>query len=165
MNWNDRYKSPEAKEHISEMFYLLNFFALTQLEQWENIPDEFTPAWVEMNGSCHCNVRDPILFLSLALVGQIESVFSFNIFEEETKNVLFYELKTLLDWMNNSFFDFIFLKRPESELSDIDRIWLVVSRMCKIASNYENWDRYEIENLSFEHFVKKYAYPYDSSVD
>jgi hypothetical protein len=163
MNWNDQYKSPEAKEHISEMFYLLNFFALTQLEQWENIPDDFTPAWVEMNGSCQCNIYDPITFLTLALVGQCESVFYFNILEEESKNVLFYELKTLLDLMYESL-SHLFPKRSESELSDYDRIWLVVSRMCKIALSCENWGKYQIQNLSFDYFIQKYAYPHDSSV-
>jgi hypothetical protein len=159
---SDRYKLPEVKSHISEIFYLLNFFTFTQLEQWKNVPDDFTPAWVEMNGSCQCNVRDPILFLSLALAGQLESVFSFNIFEEDTRNILFYELRTLLEWMHNS--DVTFFKRSELELTDYDRMWLIVSRLCKIALSYENWEKYQIQDLSFEDFVKKYAYPYDSSV-
>jgi hypothetical protein len=159
---NDRYKLSEVKSHISEIFYLLNFFALTQLEQWGKVPDNFTPAWVEMNGSCQCNVSDPILFLSLALAGQLESVFSFNIFEEDTRNILFYELRTLLEWMHDS--NVIFVKRSEPELTDYDRIWLIVSRLCKIALSYENWGKYQIQDLSFEDFVKKYAYPYDFSV-
>jgi hypothetical protein len=156
----------EVAEHVSEIFYLLNFFSQTQLQQWEGVPDKFTPAWVEI-GSIQCNTDNSIHFLALILSGRIYLNGFLNIddspFCEKMRNLLFYEIGGLLDdWiLAICNIDFIFLKRPENEIMDNDRIWLIVSRLCKIALSYEDWNQYEIDELSFDYFVKKYTSPYD----
>jgi hypothetical protein len=72
------------------------------------------------------------------------------------------EITALLDdWILNTYYDFIFLKRPEDEIMNPDRIWLILSRLCKIALSCEDWDKYQVNELSFEYFVEKYTYPYD----
>jgi hypothetical protein len=86
----------------------------------------------------------------------------FNTFEEELQ-CIFYEIEALLnDWIlaiPNS--NFIFLKRSDDEIMNHDRIWLILSRLCKIALSYKDWDKYQMNELSFEYFVQKYTRPYD----
>lgn len=166
-NSSELFSSPETREHISEIFFLLNFFSQTQLEQWNQVPDDFPPRWVEL-GSIHCNADSSILFLTLILSGRmdlncVEPYFSiFNTFEEELQCIL-YEIGSLLnDWiLAIPNYDFIFLKRSEDEIMNPDRIWLILSRLCKIALSYENWDKYHINKLLFEYFVVNYTRPYD----
>ena len=155
------FRLPEIKEHISEVFYLLNFFSQPQLEQWGKVPDAFFPSWVDMS---HRNADSPILFLTLILSSRIDLnlvepyIFIFN----EKIKLIFYEISGLLDnWILDTPHDFIFLKRQEDEIMDTDRIWLILSRLCKIALSYEEWDKYQINELSFKYFVDKYAHPYD----
>jgi hypothetical protein len=150
----------EEIEHVSEIFYLLNFFSQTQQQQWNQVPDDFPPKWVEI-GSIHCNVDNSIYFLACVFIGRIDLITFFTSLNEETKNILHYEIKGLLDYWMTEFYSFIFLKREESELSDIDNIWLILSRLSKIALSYEDWDKYKINELSFAYFVEKYTRPYD----
>jgi hypothetical protein len=157
------FRSPEIIEHVSEVFYLLNFFSKTQLQQWAQVPSEFSPVWVEL-GAIHCNTDSSIHFLTLIFSGRIDLnlvepyIFIFN----ETIKLIFYEISGLLDdWILNTYYDFVFLKRSEDEIMNPDRIWLVLSRLCKIALSYEDWGKYQINELSFEYFVKKYTHPYD----
>lgn len=157
----DFFRLPEIKEHTSEVSYLLIFFSRSQLEQWEKVPDDFLPSWVDMS---HRNADSPILFLTLMLSSRIDLnlvdpyIFTFN---KKTK-LIFYEISGLLDnWILQTHHDFIFFKRQEDEIMDNDRIWLILSRLCKIALSYEDWNRYEIDELSFDYFVKRYTSPYD----
>lgn len=75
---------------------------------------------------------------------------------------ILYEIRALLDdWiLAIPNYDFIFLKRSEDEITNTDRIWLILSRLCKIALSYEDWDKYQINGLSFEYFVENYTRPY-----
>ncbi|MEL4897495.1 hypothetical protein [Crocosphaera sp. Alani8] len=152
--------SREEIEHISEIFYLLNFFSQTQLEQWSQVPESFPPIWVE-TGCIHCNVDNSIRFFTYVFIGRIDLIPLFSVLNKKTKNILHDEIKVLLDYWMTEFYDFIFLKREELELSDIDKIWLILSRLCKIALSYEDWKRYPINELSFEYFLAKYTHPYD----
>lgn len=156
-------KSSEITEHISEIYYLLNFFSQTQLEQWKQVPDYFPRIWVEL-GSIQCNADSSILFLTLILSGRVDLNFVDPFcyaFNEEMKSIL-HEIDALLeDWILNTYYDSIFLKRPEDEIMNPDRIWLILSRLCKIALSCEDWDKYQVNELSFEYFVEKYTYPYD----
>lgn len=158
------FRSSEIIEHTSEIFYLLNFFSQTQQEQWKRVPDDFPPRWVEL-GSIHCNADSSIFFLTLIFDGRIElqplEPYCY-IFNEEMRCIL-YEIHALLyDWiLAIPNYDFIFLKRSEDEIMDTDRIWLILSRLCKIALSYEDWNKYQINELSFDYFVEKYTRPYD----
>lgn len=152
--------SQEETEHISEIFYFLNFFSQTQLEQWSQVPEFFSPVWVEI-GCIHCNVDNSIRFFTYVFIGRIDLIPLFSVLNKKTKNILHDEIKVLLDYWMTEFYDFIFLKREELELSDIDKIWLILSRLCKIALSYEDWKKYPINELSFEYFLEKYTHPYD----
>ncbi|WP_009633644.1 hypothetical protein [Synechocystis sp. PCC 7509] len=155
--------SSAIREHISEIFYLLNFFSQTQVEQWDRVPSDFSPAWVEI-GDIQCNADSSIFFLTLMLSGRVYLNFlepHIHIFNENMKSIL-YEIGGLLDdWIINTYYDFIFLKRTEDEIMNPDRIWLILSRLCKIALGYEDWGKYQIDELSFDYFVKNYTHSYD----
>lgn len=164
-NLSNFFKSPEIAEHISEMFYLLNFFSKTQLQQWAAVPDDFPPAWVELGG-IQCNADGAIFFITLVLSGRININFVepyCHIFDDQKMISILHEIGALLtDWIiDHPYHDFIFSKRPENEIMNPDRIWLILSRLCKIALSFENWDKYQINELSFEYFQEKYTYPYD----
>jgi hypothetical protein len=164
-NRSNFFKNPEIAEHTSEMFYLLNFFSKTQLQQWAAVPDDFPPAWVELGG-IQCNADRSILFLTLILSGRIYMNFVEPyryIFNEEKMISILCEIYALLtDWiLNHPDYDFIFSKRPDDEIMNPDRIWLILSRLCKIALSFENWDEYHINELSFEYFQEKYTHTYD----
>ncbi len=158
------FRTPEIIEHTSEIFYLLNFFSQTQQEQWNRVPDDFPPRWVEL-GNVQCNADSSILFLTLIFFGRIylnpleTYCYTFN---EKMKCILYEILALLDDWiLAIPNYDFIFLKRSEDEIMNPDRIWLILSRLCKIALGYEDWEKYQINELSFEDFVEEYTHPYD----
>ncbi len=79
------------------------------------------------------------------------------------------EINGLLDsWMTDAIgYEHIFTKRPEDLRHGVDgiygadQIWVVLSRLCKIALDYDDWEKYPTNKLSFEHFVEKYATEYD----
>ncbi len=54
--------SAEITEHVSELLYLLEFFSKTRHEQWDDLPDDFAPCWVDLT---HGNAETPVLFLEL----------------------------------------------------------------------------------------------------
>lgn len=47
------------------------------------------------------------------------------------------------------------------EVSNASKIWLVLSRLCEISLSYEDFNKYHINELSFEYFLNKYTSPYD----
>jgi hypothetical protein len=163
LNTSRLFRSSETTEHISEIFYLLNFFSQTQVEQWDQVPDNFSPAWVEVGG-IQCNADSSILFMTLMLSGRIylnslePHIYTFN---EKMKSILYEIVGLLDDWIINTQYDFIFFKRTEDEIMNPDRVWLILSRLCKIALGHEDWKKYQIKELSFEYFVEKYTYPYE----
>jgi hypothetical protein len=153
-------------EDISELFYLLNFFSKPYVEQWERMPDRFEPVWID-GDSCHCNVYSPIFFLLCIFadsVGSVDKSFRLN---QETVNILEDEVYTLVEyWMLDRSNDELFSRGNEDLFigrSQI-KIWLLLSRLCKLALSYEDLGKYQLRDLSFEHFLEKYAYPFDRSV-
>lgn len=158
----NNYKSSQSMEdsrNISEVFYLLNFFSKITEEQWEAVPKEFTPVWVE-TFSVHCNVYNPIFFLTCMLMRSIEEMLykSYG-FKEETVLILEDEIHSLLDFWITEYNDIIFEK--DGAITGSGKIWLVLARLCQIALSFEDWNRYEIQELSFEYFVENHSYPYD----
>jgi hypothetical protein len=154
--------SLEVTKYISEMFYLLNFFAKPQLEQWNQVPIDIEPVWVEHSG-IQCNVHSSIHFMSLMLSGSIDlnGVYR-RVLNEKLSYFLCSEIGGLLDdWILNTNYE-IFSRRENDEfISGPDRIWLILSRLCKIALTYDDWKEYQIDELSFGYFIEKYTYPYD----
>jgi hypothetical protein len=154
----------EVTEHSSEIYYLLYFFSQSQNEQWNQVPDDFTPCWVDVH---HCNAETPILFLALVFSGIFGVMYPYPYkFSDEFLDFINCEIFGLLDsWMIDSgCYEYVFTKRPENSEHGhfgADRIWVVLSRLCKIALNYDDWEKYSIKQLSFEHFVEKYATDYD----
>lgn len=51
--------------------------------------------------------------------------------------------------------------KDKKQLLVSGKIWLVLARLCQIALSFEDWSRYEIQELSFEYFVENHSYPYD----
>jgi hypothetical protein len=47
------------------------------------------------------------------------------------------------------------------DVSNASKIWLILSRLCKISLSYEDFSEYYINELSFEYFLNKYTSPYD----
>jgi hypothetical protein len=161
--------SPEITEHVSELLYLLEFFSKTRYEQWADLPDDFAPCWVDIH---HGNADTPILFLAMVCSCLIRhcSLYPYcHRFNDELRAFMNCEIHGLLDsWMIDVICnDHIFTKRPEDlaygddGISGADRIWVVLSRLCKIALDYDDWRKYPTNKLSFEHFVEKYATEYD----
>lgn len=151
-------QSNENIENISEIFYLLTFFSKTTSEQWSIVPHYFPPVWVR-NLSTECNIYNSIYFLSCIFIGSIEDMNS-TLWElkSEMVDILKNEIGPLLnDWMTE-YNDAIFEKE---EMSDASKIWLVLSRLCKIVLSSEDWNKYPIKELSFEYFLSKYTSPYD----
>lgn len=151
---------PEDSTNISELFYLLNFFSKTSTEQWDAVPKEFTPVWVETY-SIHCNVYNPIFFLTCMLMRSIEEMLyrSYG-FKAKTVLILEYEIHSLLDFWITEYNHIIFEK--EGGITGSGRIWLVLARLCQIALSFEDWSRYKVQELSFEYFLEKHSYPYDA---
>ncbi|MBV6626751.1 MAG: hypothetical protein KI793_28070 [Rivularia sp. (in: Bacteria)] len=163
MNETNDYKlsqSPENSNNISELFYLLNFFSKTFTEQWDAVPKEFTPVWVETY-SVHCNVYNPIFFLTCMLMRSIEEMLCKSYgFKEETVLILEYEIHSLLDFWITEYNYIIFEK--EGGITGSGGIWLVLARLCKIALSYENWSIYKVQKLSFDYFLEKHSHAYDA---
>jgi hypothetical protein len=164
-------QSSENLENISEMFYLLNFFSKSPREQWSIMPENFVPVWVETY-HFHCNIYSSILFLACMLAESIDEGFFVNTymctynrqnFDRNIVSILEDEIYPLLvEWIFKAYSynnDSIFEK--EEEITEPSKIWLVLSRLCQIALSFEDWSKYEINELSFEHFVEKHSYPYD----
>jgi hypothetical protein len=161
--------SPEITEHVSELLYLLEFFSKTRNEQWADLPDDFSPCWVDLT---HGNAETPVLFLAMVCSSLINSCNSYpycHRFSDDLRAFMNCEIYGLLDsWMINAIgYEHIFTKRPEDLMHGADgiygadRIWVVLSRLCKIALDYDDWEKYPTNKLSFEHFVEKYATEYD----
>jgi hypothetical protein len=161
--------SPEITEHVSELLYLLEFFSKTRYEQWADLPDDFAPCWVDIY---HGNAETPVLFLVMVFSSLIyvSHLYPYcHRFSDDLCAFLSCEIDGLLDsWMINAIgYEHIFTKRPEDladgndGISGADRIWVVLSRLCKIALDYDDWEKYPTDKLSFEHFVEKYAAEYD----
>jgi hypothetical protein len=153
--------STELREHISEIYCFLNFFAQTQLERLEQIPIEFAPCWVEVP-EIYCNVHTSIQFLLFVFIGRINSIGFLPSFNEKLENILFDEILVLMNLMTD-YLDWNHLFKQQDNLYP-HNIWLVVSRLCKIALSFEDWSKYQLDELSFEYFIDRYAYPFDSSV-
>jgi hypothetical protein len=151
-------------ECVQEIFYLLNFFSKSYEIQWDTVPKNFTPVWIEI-GMVQCNVSTPIDFLICMLTGSIESMeviqgkYQFN---DNTIDILVNEVYSLVEYWIIPCIEFIL--STETMYYDKLKIWLILSRLCKITLSYENWEKYQLNDLSFEHFLEKYAYPYDSIV-
>ncbi len=157
--------STEFREHISEIYYFLNFFSQTQLERLEQVPVEFTPCWVEVP-QVYCNVHNSMTFLCFIFIGRLNSAYCFSSPNEELKSILFYEILALMDLITEhleSNLRFVLSVKQEEDYPH--NAWLVVSRLCKIALSFESWSKYEIDELSFDYFLNKYAYPFDPIVD
>jgi hypothetical protein len=155
-------RSTELQEHISEIYYFLNFFAQTQLKRLEQVPADFVPCWIEPP-EIHCNVHSSIQFLCFIFIGRINCISSLPSFNQTLENILFDEILVLMNMMTDYLaWDLLF--RQQENLYP-HNVWLVVSRLCKIALSFEDWSKYQIDELSFEYFVDKYAYPFDSTVD
>jgi hypothetical protein len=153
--------SAELREHISEIYYFLNFFAQTQLERLEQVPVEFVPCWIEVP-EIYCNVHSATQFLCFIFIGRINCIGLLPSFNEKLENILFDEIFALMDLMTN-YLDWNLLFRQQENLYP-HNVWLVISRLCKIALSFEDWSKYQIDELSFEYFIDKYAYPFDPSV-
>jgi hypothetical protein len=162
-------QSSEDAENISEIFYLLDFFAKVYSDQWTFVPDVFTPVWVETY-SVQCNIHNQILFLTCMFLRSIEEMLWKNYgFSQVTVEILVNEIHPLIDyWMLGDHFyrqahdrgdDFIFEK--EEEITEPSKIWLVLKRLCQIVLSLEDWSKYEIRELSFRYFVEKHSYPHD----
>jgi hypothetical protein len=150
-------------ENISEIFYLLNFFSQTHSQQWELVPSAFTPVWLE-GSSVYCNIYNPIYFLFCILADSIDSIDRRCGLSYETIDILENEMYTLVYyWMIESHDEVFDIKEEVIGHSNI-KIWLVLRRLCKAALSCEDWGKYQIEDLSFEYFLEKYASPFDSSV-
>jgi hypothetical protein len=169
MNKMNLNQSSESAENISEIFYLINFFSKVPSEQWNSVPDTFTPVWVETY-SVQCNIHNQILFLTCMFLKNIEeTLWEKHGFNQSTVEVLVNEIHPLIDcWVLGDYFyrqahdynsDFIFEK--EEEITEPSKIWLVLKRLCQIVLNLEDWSNYEIRELSFRHFVEKHSHPYD----
>jgi hypothetical protein len=154
-------QSTELREHISEIYYLLNFFSQTQLERLELVPIEFAPCWIEPP-EIHCNVHTPIQFLCFIFIGRINCIRLVPSFNERLENILFDEIFALMDLMTN-YLNWNLLFREQDNLYP-HNVWLVISRLCKIALSFEDWSKYQIDELSFEYFIDRYAYPFDPDV-
>jgi hypothetical protein len=154
--------SAELREHISEIYYFLNFFAQTQLERLEQVPVEFAPCWIEPP-DIHCNVHSSIQFLCFLFIGRINCIGLLPSFNQRLENILFDEILALMNIMTDYLaWDILF--RQQDNLYP-HNVWFVVSRLCKIALSFEDWSKYQIDELSFEYFLDKYAYPFDPTVD
>jgi hypothetical protein len=160
---------PESTENISEIFYLLNLFAKVPSEQWDLVPDVFTPVWVE-TCSVQCNIHNPIFFMTCMFLRSTEEMFGENYgFSQTTIEILEDEIHPLIDrWMIGDYFcrqsydrdnDFIFEK--EEKMTEPSKIWLVLKRLCQIVLSLEDWSKYELRELSFRYFVETHSYPYD----
>jgi hypothetical protein len=158
-------QSNENIEKISEIFYLLTFFSKTPTEQWDIAPKNFAPVWVETT-HFHCNIYSPILFLTGMLANLLEYIifedrhYNFNkdtikLFQEEIYPLLVEWILKAYDYNNNLIFE------NQEEITESSKIWLVLKRLCQIALSYEDWDKYQINELSFDYFLGKYTYPYD----
>ncbi len=154
--------SAELREHISEIYYFLNLFSQTQIERLEKVPVEFVPCWIEPPG-IHCNVNSWIQFLCFIFIGRINCIGLLPSFNERLENILFDEIFALMDLMTN-YLDWNLLFVKQENLYP-HNVWLVISRLCKIALSFEDWDKYQMDELSFEYFIGKYAYPFDPIVD
>jgi hypothetical protein len=150
-------KHSDYTENTFEIYYLLHFFSQTILEQWQNVPVCFPACWLRID-SIQCNVYSPIYFLSCVFIGCIESIDTSQGLSECTTSILQDEIKTLLDSWMTEYNDSIFEKEESSNAS---KIWLVLSRLCKIVLSSKDWKEYEINKLSFAHFVDKYTSEYD----
>ncbi|OCQ89486.1 hypothetical protein BCD64_26410 [Nostoc sp. MBR 210] len=158
----NNYKSSQSTDdsrNISELFYLLNFFSQIPGEQWDAVPKDFAPVWVE-TFSIHCNVYNPIFFLTCMLMRIIEEMlYNSYGFKEETIRILEDEIHSLLAFWITEYNNIIF--EEEGGITGPGQIWLVLARLCQIALSFEDWSRYEIQKLSFEYFVENHSYPYD----
>ncbi len=159
-------KMLEKPEELSELFYLLKFFSQSYLEQWNRLPNDFTPVWID-GVSAYCNVYSPIFFLLCILADCIDLIDKSLRLNEETSDILEDEIYTLIYyWMIEGSYNELFSKDKHEFFigrSEI-KIWLILSRLCKLALSYEDWAKYQLQDLSFEHFLKKYARPFDPSV-
>ncbi|BAB76780.1 hypothetical protein ACN23B_25500 [Anabaena sp. FACHB-709] len=92
-------------KNISEIFYLLNVFSKTSLEQWDVVPNNFIPVWVETY-SIQCNIHNPILFLICMLLRSLEETFLKNYgFNQTTVNILENEIYPLVNyWFIGDYF-------------------------------------------------------------
>ena len=158
-------KSNEKIENISEIFYLLTFFSKPPKEQWNSVPKNFDPIWVE-TAHFHCNIYSPILFLTAMLAHILEDIiledryYNFNkdttkLFQEEIYPLVVEWILKAYDYNNDLIFE------NEQETTDSSKIWLVLKRICQIALSHEDWEKYQTNELSFDYFLDKYTYPYD----
>ena len=154
--------STELREHISEIYYFLNSFSQTQLERLEQVPVEFVPCWIEPPG-IHCNVHSSIQFLCFLFIGRINCIGLLTSFNERLESILFDEILALVEMMTD-YIDWNLLFGKEENLYP-HNVWLILSRLCKIALSFENWSDHQIDELLFEYFLDKYAYPFDQTVD
>jgi hypothetical protein len=156
---------PEDLENESEIFYLLGFFSKTPTEQWNILPKNFIPVWIE-TAHFHCNICSPILFLTAMLARVLEDIlvqsryYDFNqdiikLFQEEIYPLLVEWILKAYDYNNDLIFE------NEEKITESSKIWLVLRRLCKIALSSEDWSKYEIKELSFEFFLENHSYPYD----
>jgi hypothetical protein len=153
-----KFKSSDHTENMFELFYLLHFFSQTRLEQWQNVPISFPPIWARI-GSIECNVYNPIYFLSCVFIGCIEESVDISWWgSDDAASILRDEIKPLLDNWMTEYNDSIFEKE---EISNANKIWLILSRLCKIVLSSKDWKECEINKLSFAHFVEKYTSEYD----
>jgi hypothetical protein len=85
-------------------------------------------------------------------------------FQEKTIMILEDEIHPLICYwiLEECDKDYIFEK--QEEITEAGKIWLILRRLCQTALSFENWSKYEIKELSFDHFLENYSYPYDPLV-
>jgi hypothetical protein len=162
----------ERGQNISEIFYLLHFFSKTPSEQWDVVPNDFVPIRIE-TFSIQCTIYNQVLFLTCIFVRSVEKMLYENCnFESDTFDILIEEIYPLINsWMLPYYFyqknfgqDYESIFEKEEEISERNKIWLVLRKLCQIALSFEDWSKYEIKELSFEYFVENHSYPYDPLV-
>jgi hypothetical protein len=102
-------------------------------------------------------------FLCFIFIGRLNSAYCFPSCNKELQSILFYEILALIDLITEYLESHLrFVKQQDLYPHNA---WLVVSRLCKIALSFEDWSKYEIDELSFDYFLNKYGYPFDPIVD
>ena len=85
---------------------------------------------------------------------------------KKTIDILEDEIYTLVHYWMIERNDDIFCKDKHQSFigrSEI-KIWLVLSRLCKLVLSCEDWGKYQLQDLSFVYFLEKYASPFDPLV-
>lgn len=140
----------------AEVKYLLQFFAQSQEDQWEQIPQSLSLVWVE-TGPVDAPTDKPLKILVLILYSHFytcpdEFTDAYDLMEE---------IRVVFEWMTElgKYDLFDNTNAEEFALNSYNLIWKVVRRLCLLTLDCPSVQQYEGELLSFEYFMQTYCSP------